>query len=114
MSKPSEVEDEIVTAVEKAADCAGIGFNALISIHLKQRHNSTLREMVKTPPELHKALVELFGDYTTRLLETLAVEVLLRGDKVVDLGETDLTEVIENMRRGTLDLNRPKGHYAMR
>ena len=76
----TEIEDDIVTAVEKAADRAGTGFNALISIHLKHRHNSNLREMAKTPQELHKALVELFGDYTTRLLETLAVEILLRGE----------------------------------
>jgi hypothetical protein len=98
----TELEDEVVTAVETAADRAGTGFNALISIHLKQRHNSSLREMVKTPQELHKALVELFGDYTTRLLETLAVEILLRGEKVADLRETELSVVIENMRRGEL------------
>ena len=67
--------------------------------------------MVKTPQELHKALVELFGDYTTKLLETLAVEFLLIGEKVVDLRETDLSEVIENMGRGTLG---PKGHYSMK
>lgn len=96
----AEPEDDIVNAIEKAADRAGTGFNALISIHLRQRHNSNLREMVKTPQELHRALVELFGEYTTKLLETLAVEVLLRGEKVVDLRETDLAVVIENMRRG--------------
>jgi hypothetical protein len=95
----TEVEDDIATAIETAAERAGTGFNALISIHLKQRHNSNLREMVKTPQELHKALVELFGDYTTKLLETLAVEILLRGDKVVDLRETDLSVVIERMKR---------------
>ena len=111
MSKASEVEEDIVTAIEKAADRAGTGFNALISIHLKQRHNSSLREMAKTPTELHKALVELFGDYATKLLETLAVEFLLRGEKVVDLRETELSEVIENMRRGALG---PKGNYTMR
>jgi hypothetical protein len=108
----TELEDDIVTAIENAADRAGTGFNALIQIHLKQRHNSNLREMVKTPQELHKALVELFGDHTTRLLETLAIEVLLRGEKVVDLQETDLAVLIENMRREALT---PKGHsWAMR
>ena len=108
----TELEDDIVTAIENAADRAGTGFNALISIHLKHRHNSNLREMVKTPQELHKALVELFGDYTTRLLETLALEVLLRGEKVVDLRETDLAVLIEDMRRNALT---PKGHsWSMR
>lgn len=103
MSSPDEsiIKKAIILATEKSLVRAGPHFKALLVFYLKDRHNVGLDIVYDDPRIFHESITDLFGIYSSRLLESL-IEDIIRDRSNTQTSDVDFKSFIERVKSGKI------------
>jgi hypothetical protein len=97
----SVIKKAIISATEKSLERAGPHFKALLIFYLKDRHNVGLDAVFDNPHIFHESITDLFGIYSSRLLESL-IEDIIRNRSNTQTSDVDFKSFIERVKNGKI------------
>jgi len=98
-------EKVTVEATERALELVGGHFKTLLTLCLKDKYDVGL-EVVFTDPEMfHKAVSELFGECSSKLLEDRIIELILKRPPTAEQEAEDFPTFIRRIKNGTVKLD---------
>jgi NitrOD domain-containing protein len=99
----SIIKKAIILATEKSLTRAGPHFKALLVFYLKDRHNVGLDVVYDDPRIFHESITDLFGIYSSRLLESL-IEDIIRDRANTQTPDIDFKSFIERVKSGKINV----------
>jgi hypothetical protein len=97
----SILKEAVISATEKSLMRAGPHFRALLIFYLKDRHNVGLDIVYDDPHIFHESITDLFGIYSSRLLESL-IEDIIRNRSKTQTSDVDFKSFIERVKNGKI------------
>lgn len=97
----SIIKKAIILATEKSLERAGPHFKALLIFYLNDRHNVGLDIVYDDPRIFHESITDLFGIYSSRLLESL-IEDIIRDRSKMQTSDVDFKSFIESVKNGKI------------
>jgi hypothetical protein len=101
----SDIERTITAAAERALEISGNYFKDFVGFHLKSRFGMGLEIVTMEPEKFHEALSTLVGEYSTKVLENLIVQILLKGPSPVNVSETSFGQIIGKIKNRELRIS---------
>lgn len=77
---------------------SGSYFKDLVAFHLKSRFGIGLEIAAIEPEKFHEGLSDLVGEYSTKILENLIVQILLTGPSPVKANEANFAQIIGKIK----------------
>lgn len=97
----SVIKKVVLLAAEKSLARAGPHFKALLVFYLNDRHNVGLDVVYDDPLIFHESITDLFGIYSSRLLESL-IEDIIRDRSDIQTSDVDFESFIERVKNGKI------------
>lgn len=97
----SIIKKAIISATEKSLERAGPHFKALLIFYLKDKNNVQLDVVYDFPLIFHEAITDLFGIYSSRLLESL-IEDIIRNRSDMQTSDVDFMSFVERVKNGEI------------
>jgi len=69
-----------------------------VAFHLKSRFGIGLEIAAIEPEKFHEGLSDLVGEYSTKILENLIVQILLTGPSPVKANEANFAQIIGKIK----------------
>ena len=103
----SEIDGAITAATEKALEVSGSYFKDLMTFHLKNKCGTGLETVALEPEKFHKAISSVIGEYSTRILENLILQMLLTGISPPTFDGQVFPQTIRKIQKGELKISQP-------
>ena len=99
-----DVNRLIVKATEKALGLTGEYFKVLLKFHLRNKYSSDIDVVSTNPEKFHKAVSELLGESSARLLESLIIDILIDGPPISEQHMQDFSTFIKRIKNGEVKI----------
>lgn len=97
------VKKAVISATDKALERAGPHFKSLLVFYLKDRYDAELEVVYDKPLTFHAAITDLFGLYSSTLLESIIKDFILR-DRNFHAASIDFQSFIERIKNGEIKI----------
>lgn len=89
----------LIKATEDALELIGDQYKTLLILHLKTKHHSGLEMVSSEQGEFHRAVSELFGEYSAKILEDLIMECMTKDPSVKVQKAKDFSDFIKKVNK---------------
>jgi len=83
---------------------SGSYFKDLVAFHLKSRFGIGLEIAAIEPEKFHEGLSDLVGEYSSKILENLIVQILVTRPSPVKVNETSFAQVVGKIKNRHLKI----------